>query len=141
MLLYLLFFSLSLFLMHMKFFPYILLFVAMLVYVPALFWRFTVTPGLSSDLTFIMNELDQSYNRAIKLAKHLYGNSTSSDTHRYACCTYCTGTHHTPAHSSFKSRTFLFQLQGDLTACFECFIGDYEFELFSSADLKNRFIL
>ncbi|KAM9436064.1 pannexin-1a [Clarias gariepinus] len=64
-----------------KFFPYILLFVAMLVYVPALFWRFTVTPGLSSDLTFIMNELDQSYNRAIKLAKHLYGNSTSSDTH------------------------------------------------------------
>ncbi|XP_053467374.1 pannexin-1a [Ictalurus furcatus] len=61
-----------------KFFPYILLFVAMLMYVPALFWRFTVTPGLSSDLTFIMDQLDRSYNRAIKLAKRLHGNP---DTH------------------------------------------------------------
>ncbi|KAB5533177.1 hypothetical protein PHYPO_G00128810 [Pangasianodon hypophthalmus] len=66
--------------MH-KFFPYILLFVAMLVYLPALFWRFTVTPGLSSDLTFIMDELDRSYNSAIKLAKRLHGKSTHPDTH------------------------------------------------------------
>ncbi|XP_060755909.1 pannexin-1a [Neoarius graeffei] len=65
--------------MH-KFFPYILLFVATLVYVPALFWRFAVTPGLSSDLTFIMDELDRSYNRAIKLAKHIHSNSTYLDT-------------------------------------------------------------
>ncbi|KAK2881552.1 hypothetical protein QQF64_007977 [Cirrhinus molitorella] len=55
-----------------KFFPYILLLVAVLVYLPALFWRFTGAPVLSSDLTFIMEELDRSYNRAIKLSKRLY---------------------------------------------------------------------
>lgn len=54
-----------------KFFPYILLLVAILMYVPALFWRFTAAPHLSSDLKFIMEELDRSYNRAIKLAKNL----------------------------------------------------------------------
>ncbi|XP_035384258.1 pannexin-1a isoform X2 [Electrophorus electricus] len=63
-----------------KFFPYILLFVAVLVYVPALFWRFTAAPVLSSDLTFIMEELDRSYNKAIKLAKGLNSNSTHLDT-------------------------------------------------------------
>lgn len=55
-----------------KFFPYILLLVAVSVYVPALFWRFMGAPVLSSDLTFIMEELDRSYNRAIKLAKRLH---------------------------------------------------------------------
>ncbi|XP_051521644.1 pannexin-1-like [Myxocyprinus asiaticus] len=55
-----------------KFFPYILLLVAISAYVPALFWRFTGAPELSSDLTFIMEELDRSYNRAIKLAKRLH---------------------------------------------------------------------
>ncbi|XP_051940972.1 pannexin-1-like isoform X2 [Hippocampus zosterae] len=54
-----------------KFFPYILLSVAILVYIPALFWRFTAAPHLSSDLNFIMEELDRFYNRAIKLAKNL----------------------------------------------------------------------
>ncbi|KAI4893110.1 hypothetical protein NFI96_020635 [Prochilodus magdalenae] len=63
-----------------KFFPYILLFVAVLVYVPALFWRFTAAPVLFSDLTFIMEELDRSYNRAIKLAKCLQSASSHLDT-------------------------------------------------------------
>ncbi|XP_077576012.1 pannexin-1-like [Stigmatopora nigra] len=54
-----------------KFFPYILLSVAILVYIPALFWRFTAAPHLSSDLKFILEELDRFYNRAIKLAKNL----------------------------------------------------------------------
>ncbi|XP_066517296.1 pannexin-1b [Hoplias malabaricus] len=54
-----------------KFFPYILLLLAILVYVPALFWRFTAAPQLSSDLSFIMEELDRCYNRAIRLAKSL----------------------------------------------------------------------
>ncbi|KAL2094252.1 hypothetical protein ACEWY4_008971 [Coilia grayii] len=53
-----------------KFFPYILLLVAILMYVPAVFWRFTAAPHLSSDLSFIMEELDRTYNRAIKLAKN-----------------------------------------------------------------------
>ncbi|XP_029950030.1 pannexin-1-like isoform X2 [Salarias fasciatus] len=54
-----------------KFFPYILLLLAILLYIPALFWRFTAAPHLSSDLSFIMEELDRFYNRAIKLAKNL----------------------------------------------------------------------
>eukprot|EP00066_Takifugu_rubripes_P007231 XP_003972591.1 PREDICTED: pannexin-1 [Takifugu rubripes] len=54
-----------------KFFPYILLLLAILVYIPALFWRFTATPHLSSDLNFIMEELDRFYTRAIKMAKNL----------------------------------------------------------------------
>uniref|UniRef100_A0A8C2JF54 Pannexin 1a n=1 Tax=Cyprinus carpio TaxID=7962 RepID=A0A8C2JF54_CYPCA len=55
-----------------KFFPYMLLLVAVSVYLPALYWRFTGAPVLSSDLTFIMEELDHTYNRAIKLSKSLY---------------------------------------------------------------------
>ncbi|KAJ8410872.1 hypothetical protein AAFF_G00188290 [Aldrovandia affinis] len=54
-----------------KFFPYILLLVAILMYIPSLFWRFTAAPHLFSDLMFIMEELDRTYNRAIKLAKSM----------------------------------------------------------------------
>ncbi|XP_022061144.1 pannexin-1 [Acanthochromis polyacanthus] len=54
-----------------KFFPYILLSLAILLYIPALLWRFTAAPHISSDLSFIMEELDRFYNRAIKLAKNL----------------------------------------------------------------------
>ncbi|XP_068572765.1 pannexin-1-like [Cebidichthys violaceus] len=54
-----------------KFFPYILLLVAVLMYTPALFWRFSAAPLLQSDLGFIMEELDRSYNRAVTLAKRM----------------------------------------------------------------------
>lgn len=54
-----------------QFFPYFLLLLAFLVYIPALFWRFNAAPHLSCDLNFIMDELDRFYNRAIKLAKNL----------------------------------------------------------------------
>ncbi|XP_007552405.1 PREDICTED: pannexin-1-like [Poecilia mexicana] len=54
-----------------KFFPYILLLVAVLMYSPALFWRFSAAPLLQSDLAFIMEELDRCYNRAVTLAKRL----------------------------------------------------------------------
>ncbi|XP_074837668.1 pannexin-1 [Carettochelys insculpta] len=54
-----------------KFFPYILLLVAILLYLPCLFWRFTAAPHLCSDLKFIMEELDKVYNRAIKAANSL----------------------------------------------------------------------
>lgn len=60
-----------------KFFPYILLLLAVLVYVPALFWRLTAAPQLSSDLSFIMEELDRCYNRSIRLAKSLAASSPS----------------------------------------------------------------
>uniref|UniRef100_A0A3Q3LIC9 Pannexin n=1 Tax=Labrus bergylta TaxID=56723 RepID=A0A3Q3LIC9_9LABR len=54
-----------------KFFPYILLLVAVMMYTPALFWRFSAAPLLQSDLSFIMEELDRCYNRAVTLAKRL----------------------------------------------------------------------
>ena len=52
-----------------QFFPYILLLVAILLYLPSLFWRFAAAPHLCSDLKFIMEELDKVYNRSIKAAK------------------------------------------------------------------------
>ncbi|KAL0994282.1 hypothetical protein UPYG_G00120200 [Umbra pygmaea] len=64
---------------HRAFFPYILLLVAILMYIPALFWRFTAAPHLSSDLNFIMEELDRSYNRAIRLTKSLASSIGTKD--------------------------------------------------------------
>ncbi|XP_006010940.1 pannexin-1a [Latimeria chalumnae] len=58
-----------------KFFPYILLLLAILLYAPALFWRFTAAPHLYSDLKFIMEELDKAYNRAIKIAQSIVSGS------------------------------------------------------------------
>lgn len=55
----------------LQFFPYILLLVAVLMYAPALFWRFCAAPLLQSDLAFIMEELDRCYNRAVTLAKRM----------------------------------------------------------------------
>nr|XP_032833830.1 pannexin-3-like isoform X2 [Petromyzon marinus] len=54
-----------------KMFPYALLLIAVSMYVPALFWRFAMVPLLSSDLVFIMEELDKSYNRSVRLAQHI----------------------------------------------------------------------
>ena len=55
-----------------QFFPYILLLVAILLYLPSLFWRFAAAPHVCSDLKFIMEELDKVYNRAIKAAKSMH---------------------------------------------------------------------
>lgn len=57
--------------MSSQFFPYVLLLLATLMSIPAIIWRFTAQPHLSSDLNFIMEELDRFYNRSIKLAKNL----------------------------------------------------------------------
>lgn len=52
-------------------FPYSLLAMAMLMYLPALIWRQLVMPTLGSDLLFIIDELDKSYNRSIRLAQSI----------------------------------------------------------------------
>lgn len=55
------------------------------MYIPALFWRFSAAPHLSSDLNFIMEELDRFYNRAIRMAKNLAAldsKAASEDTQR-----------------------------------------------------------
>lgn len=67
-----------------QFFPYILLLLAILLYIPALLWRFTAAPHISSDLGFIMEELDRFYNRSIRLARNLAaldGNDVPEETH------------------------------------------------------------
>lgn len=52
-------------------FPYSLLAMAVLMYLPALIWRQLVMPSLGSDLLFIIDELDKSYNRSIRLAQNI----------------------------------------------------------------------
>ncbi|XP_017292546.1 pannexin-3 isoform X2 [Kryptolebias marmoratus] len=54
-----------------KMFPYSLLAMAVLMYLPALIWRQLVTPTLGSDLLFITDELDKSYNRSVRLAQSI----------------------------------------------------------------------
>ncbi|XP_077360770.1 pannexin-3-like isoform X1 [Festucalex cinctus] len=54
-----------------KMFPYSLLAMAVLMYLPALIWRQLVMPSLGSDLLFIIDELDKSYNRSIRLAQSI----------------------------------------------------------------------
>ncbi|XP_023824750.2 homeobox protein PKNOX2 [Salvelinus sp. IW2-2015] len=54
-----------------KMFPYSLLAMAMMMYLPALIWRFLVMPSLGSDLLFIIDELDKSYNRSVRLAQSI----------------------------------------------------------------------
>ncbi|XP_067253909.1 pannexin-3 [Chanodichthys erythropterus] len=54
-----------------KMFPYSLLVMAMMMYLPALMWRHLAVPSLTSDLFFIIDELDKSYNRSIRLAQSI----------------------------------------------------------------------
>nr|XP_046267429.1 homeobox protein PKNOX2 [Scatophagus argus] len=54
-----------------KMFPYSLLAMAVLMYLPALIWRQLVMPTLGSDLLFVIDELDKSYNRSIRLAQSI----------------------------------------------------------------------
>uniref|UniRef100_A0A8D3CB66 Pannexin 3 n=1 Tax=Scophthalmus maximus TaxID=52904 RepID=A0A8D3CB66_SCOMX len=54
-----------------KMFPYSLMAMAVLMYLPALIWRQLVMPTLSSDLLFVIDELDKSYNRSIRLAQNI----------------------------------------------------------------------
>ncbi|XP_003219366.2 pannexin-1 [Anolis carolinensis] len=74
-----------------KFFPYILLLLAILLYLPYLFWRFMAAPHLFSDLKFIMEELDKAYNRAIKAA-----NSCSNGDSKDASCSMPTPNENVP---------------------------------------------
>ncbi|EMP29626.1 Pannexin-3 [Chelonia mydas] len=52
-------------------FPYSLLLIAVAMYLPSLLWRYTAAPTLNSDLLFIIDELDKSYNRSIRLVQHM----------------------------------------------------------------------
>uniref|UniRef100_A0A3Q3E0L6 Pannexin n=1 Tax=Labrus bergylta TaxID=56723 RepID=A0A3Q3E0L6_9LABR len=54
-----------------KMFPYSLMAMAVLMYLPALIWRQLVMPTLGSDLLFIIDELDKSYNRSVRLAQSI----------------------------------------------------------------------
>jgi len=53
----------------LQMFPYSLLAMAVLMYLPALIWRQLVMPILGSDLLFIIDELDNSYNRSVRMAQ------------------------------------------------------------------------
>ncbi|KAM9217099.1 pannexin-3 [Leptosomus discolor] len=55
----------------LKVFPYSLLVVAVLMYLPSLLWRYAAAPALRSDLLFVIDELDKSYNRSVRLVQHM----------------------------------------------------------------------
>lgn len=44
---------------------------AVMMYIPSLIWRFLAVPSLSSDLLFIIDELDKSYNRSVRMAQSI----------------------------------------------------------------------
>lgn len=52
-------------------FPYSLLALAGLMFLPALLWRSAAAPALRSDLLFVADELDKSYNRSVRLVQHM----------------------------------------------------------------------
>ncbi|OCT70426.1 pannexin-3 [Xenopus laevis] len=54
-----------------KVFPYTLMIVAVAMYIPVVLWKYTSKSLLNTDLLFIVDELDKSYNRSIKLVQHL----------------------------------------------------------------------
>lgn len=60
-------------------FPYSLMIMAMVMYLPALIWRFLAMPTLGSDLLFIIDELDKSYNRSVRLAQSILDLKQSSE--------------------------------------------------------------
>ncbi|KAJ7995685.1 hypothetical protein DPEC_G00247140 [Dallia pectoralis] len=62
-----------------KFFPYILLLVAVLIYCPRVYWQFSAAPFLQSDLSFIIEELDRCYNRSVTLAKRMASTEEQAD--------------------------------------------------------------
>ncbi|NXU77797.1 PANX3 protein, partial [Oreotrochilus melanogaster] len=55
----------------LRVFPYSLLVVGVLMYLPSLLWRYAAAPSLRSDLLFVMDELDKSYNRSVRLVQHM----------------------------------------------------------------------
>uniref|UniRef100_A0A8B9R5C4 Pannexin 3 n=1 Tax=Astyanax mexicanus TaxID=7994 RepID=A0A8B9R5C4_ASTMX len=58
-------------LLDIHMFPYSLLMMSMMMYLPALIWKFLAMPSLGSDLLFIIDELDKSYNRSVRLAQSI----------------------------------------------------------------------
>ncbi|KAB0347380.1 hypothetical protein FD754_012237 [Muntiacus muntjak] len=55
-----------------QFFPYILLLVAILLYLLSLFWDFAAAPHVCSGLKFVMEGLNKVYNHAVKAAKSIH---------------------------------------------------------------------
>lgn len=56
---------------HPQALPYSLLALAVAMSLPAVLWQCAAVPALGSDLLFIINELDKSYNRSVRLVQHL----------------------------------------------------------------------
>ncbi|XP_063797926.1 pannexin-3-like, partial [Pseudophryne corroboree] len=54
-----------------KVFPFTLTIVAIAMYIPVALWKYISKSALYPDLLFIIDELDKSYNRSIKLVQHL----------------------------------------------------------------------
>ncbi|KAM3921743.1 pannexin-3 [Leptodactylus fuscus] len=54
-----------------KVFPFMLMIIGVVMYIPVALWRHISRSSLYPDLLFIIDELDKSYNRSIKMVQHL----------------------------------------------------------------------
>ncbi|KAM5132328.1 pannexin-3 [Mantella aurantiaca] len=54
-----------------KVYPFTLTVIAIAMYIPVALWKYISRSALYTDLLFIIDELDKSYNRSIKLVQHL----------------------------------------------------------------------
>lgn len=48
-----------------------MLVIAVAMYLPYLLWKYAAVPSLNCDLFFIIDELDKSYNRSIRLVQYM----------------------------------------------------------------------
>ncbi|KAI8517230.1 pannexin [Branchiostoma belcheri] len=62
-----------------KIFPYILLCIGAIMYLPVVFWNVTAVPTLQAEMSVILTEFDNTFSRAVQLACEILGTRDPGD--------------------------------------------------------------
>ncbi|XP_078617141.1 pannexin-3-like isoform X1 [Branchiostoma floridae x Branchiostoma japonicum] len=62
-----------------KIFPYILLCIGAIMYLPVVFWNVTAVPTLQAEMSVILTEFDNTFSRAVQLACEILGKRDPGD--------------------------------------------------------------
>ncbi|XP_066297663.1 pannexin-3-like isoform X1 [Branchiostoma lanceolatum] len=62
-----------------KIFPYILLCIGAMMYLPVVFWNVTAVPPLQAEMSVILTEFDNTFSRAVQLACEILGKRDPGD--------------------------------------------------------------
>ncbi|XP_066297667.1 pannexin-3-like isoform X2 [Branchiostoma lanceolatum] len=62
-----------------KIFPYILLCIGAMMYLPVVFWNVTAVPTLQAEMSVILTEFDNTFSRAVQLACEILGKRDPGD--------------------------------------------------------------